>query len=176
VPPEGWLRDFPPGAVKYVTPPDGVDAASLLARFESADTDALLGMSTGAALRSPPIRPDPGDQGGPCPRALQDRRAAGGPRVLAAQRRRGHRLLPLRPRRDPLPGPGHREPAWRLAGLAGRDQLGWLDAELGDCAARPVLLFSHHPLETLVNDRRPPARTAGSWPPSCARCCLATRA
>ena len=35
-------------------------------------------------------------------------------------------------------------------------QLGWLEAELTACAARPVVLFSHHPLETLVNDRRPP--------------------
>ncbi len=35
-------------------------------------------------------------------------------------------------------------------------QLGWLAAELRTCATRPVLLFSHHPLETLVNDRRPP--------------------
>jgi hypothetical protein len=35
-------------------------------------------------------------------------------------------------------------------------QLGWLAAELTVCAGRPVLLFSHHPLETLVNDRRPP--------------------
>ncbi|MGN6794867.1 MAG: TIGR03767 family metallophosphoesterase, partial [Streptosporangiaceae bacterium] len=37
-------------------------------------------------------------------------------------------------------------------------QLGWLDAELTACQGqnRPVILFSHHPLETLVNDRRPP--------------------
>ena len=37
-------------------------------------------------------------------------------------------------------------------------QLSWLVAELRECAARPVLLFSHHPLETMVNDRRPAAR------------------
>lgn len=35
-------------------------------------------------------------------------------------------------------------------------QFSWLVAELRDCAARPVLLFSHHPLETMVNDLRPP--------------------
>jgi hypothetical protein len=34
--------------------------------------------------------------------------------------------------------------------------LGWLAGELTACAARPVLLLRHHPLETLVNDRRPP--------------------
>jgi hypothetical protein len=35
-------------------------------------------------------------------------------------------------------------------------QLGWLEAELRACADRPVVLFSHHPLETLVNGNRPP--------------------
>jgi hypothetical protein len=35
-------------------------------------------------------------------------------------------------------------------------QFGWLDRELTSCAVRPVVLFSHHPLETLVNDTRPP--------------------
>ncbi len=35
-------------------------------------------------------------------------------------------------------------------------QLSWLEAELAAHAARPVVLFSHHPLETLVNDTRPP--------------------
>jgi hypothetical protein len=35
-------------------------------------------------------------------------------------------------------------------------QLGWLDRELTACADRPVVLFSHHPIETLVNDTRPP--------------------
>jgi hypothetical protein len=37
-------------------------------------------------------------------------------------------------------------------------QLRWLNAELSACQdqRRPVILFSHHPLETLVNDRRPP--------------------
>src|SRR6202012_4657119 len=36
------------------------------------------------------------------------------------------------------------------------NQLSWLVSELRDCAGRPVLLFSHHALETMVNDRRPP--------------------
>ncbi len=35
-------------------------------------------------------------------------------------------------------------------------QLSWLHAELTACRDRPVILFSHHPIETLVNDRRPP--------------------
>jgi len=35
-------------------------------------------------------------------------------------------------------------------------QLSWLDRELTESHDRPVVLFSHHPIETLVNDRRPP--------------------
>ncbi len=35
-------------------------------------------------------------------------------------------------------------------------QLRWLEAELSASAARPVVLFSHHPLETMINDTRPP--------------------
>ena len=36
VPAEGWLQEFPVGAVKYVTPPDDIDAAEALRRFDSA--------------------------------------------------------------------------------------------------------------------------------------------
>jgi len=35
-------------------------------------------------------------------------------------------------------------------------QLDWPPGELTACRGRPVILFSHHPMETLVNDRRPP--------------------
>ncbi len=35
-------------------------------------------------------------------------------------------------------------------------QLDWLHYELTACRDRPVILFSHHPIQTLVNDRRPP--------------------
>ena len=35
-------------------------------------------------------------------------------------------------------------------------QFRWLEGELAASRDRPVILFSHHPLETLVNDRRPP--------------------
>jgi hypothetical protein len=41
-------------------------------------------------------------------------------------------------------------------GSLDQTQLDWLEAELTACAARPVILFSHHPLETMVNDTRPP--------------------
>ena len=49
VSPAGWLREFPVGAVKLVTPPDDIDAAELLARFDSADGDALAELARGSA-------------------------------------------------------------------------------------------------------------------------------
>ena len=56
-------------------------------------------------------------------------------------------------------------------------QLSWLEAELAASAARPVVLFSHHPLETLVNDTRPPgARPHACWPANCAPYCSPIRA
>ena len=40
-------------------------------------------------------------------------------------------------------------------GSLDRNQLAWLSAELARSAGRLVVLMSHHPLETLVNDREP---------------------
>lgn len=157
VPPDGWLRDFPPGGVKYVTPPDGVDAASLLARFESADTDALLDMGTGAVLR---VTPDPGrttvtradhirehvrSGGQPAGHGYSQRNADEGTAYYGFDHG-AIRCIVM----DTVNAHG----GWQ--GSLDATQLGWLDAELTACADRPVLLFSHHPLETLVNDRRPP--------------------
>jgi 3',5'-cyclic AMP phosphodiesterase CpdA len=48
VPPDGWLRDFPAGAVKFVSPPDRLDALDLAVRFEQSETDALLALQAGS--------------------------------------------------------------------------------------------------------------------------------
>jgi metallophosphoesterase (TIGR03767 family) len=56
VPAHGWRHDYPADAVKYVTPPDGIDAAEALRRFETAETDALLQLGTGQRLT---VTPDP---------------------------------------------------------------------------------------------------------------------
>jgi len=134
-----------------------VDAAGLLARFESADTDALLEMGTGAVLR---VTPDPGRT--PVTRADHVRehvRSGGQPAGHGYSRRNAdegtayygfdHGAIRCLVMDTVNPHGG-----WQ--GSLDATQLGWLDAELTACAARPVLLFSHHPLETLVNDRRPP--------------------
>jgi len=57
VPPAGWLHDLPAGPVKFVTPPDGVDPAGVLARFHSAQADALLELAGSVQLT---VTPDPG--------------------------------------------------------------------------------------------------------------------
>jgi metallophosphoesterase (TIGR03767 family) len=45
-------------------------------------------------------------------------------------------------------------------GSLDRPQLEWLRAELAAAADRPVMLLSHHPLETLLNDRNAPGEPA----------------
>jgi metallophosphoesterase (TIGR03767 family) len=157
VAPEGWLREFPVGNVKYVTPPDGVDASEVIRRFESADGAALAELASSAQLA---VTPDPG-------------RAT----VTRAEHVREH----FRPGGTPL-GHGYSKqnvaegtayysfdhgavrcivldtvnPHGGWQGSLDARQLRWLQAQLADAATRPVILFSHHPLETLVNDTRPP--------------------
>ena len=157
VPAAGWLRDYPAGAVKYVTPPDGIDAAEMLRRFDTAEADALVALAAGPRLA---VTPDPARV--PVTRTAHVRehfRTSGRPAGHGYTRRNADegtayygfdhgvvRCLVL----DTVNPHG----GWQ--GSLDGTQFGWLAAELAASAARPVLLFSHHPLETLVNDRRPP--------------------
>jgi metallophosphoesterase (TIGR03767 family) len=157
VPPAGWLRGFRSGPVKYVSPPDGLDAADLLARFERADGDALQEVSRGSRLR---VTPDPGRA--PVSRAdyvREHSRTAGTPAGHGFSRQNAAdgtayygfdhgavRCIVL----DTVNPHG----GWQ--GSLDATQLGWLEAELAACASRPVVLISHHPLQTLINDRRAP--------------------
>ena len=157
VPPEGWLHDYPVGAVKYVTPPDGIDAGDALRRFDASDPAALAELASGPRLA---VTPDPDRV--PVTRAShvhEHFRTSGTPVGHGYTRRNADegtayygfdhgvvRCLVL----DTVNPHG----GWQ--GSIDATQLGWLAAELTACAARPVVLFSHHPLETFVNDRRPP--------------------
>ena len=157
VTPEGWLRDFPVGAVKLVTPPDDVNAAELLARFESADGDALAELGRGVQLT---VTPDPG-------RATVTRADHIREHFTPASRPPGHGYSD-RNLTDGTAYYGFDHGAIRCVvldtvnhhggwqGSIDSTQLSWLEAELAANAARPVVLFSHHPLETLVNGTRPP--------------------
>jgi metallophosphoesterase (TIGR03767 family) len=156
VPAAGWLHQVPVTGVKYVTPPADIDAADVLRRFDASDGDALAGLIGGRSL---PVTPDPGRAA--ITRATHVRehfRTTGRPGGHGYSRRNADegtayygfdhgivRCLVL----DTVNPHG----GWQGSLDAG--QLDWLVAQLTGCAARPVVLFSHHPLETLVNDRRP---------------------
>ena len=157
VPAAGWLRDYPAGAVKYVTPPDGIDAAEMLRRFDTAEADALVALAAGPRLA---VTPDPA-------RVPVTRTAHVREHFRTSGRPAGHGY----PRRNADEGTAYYgfdhgvvrclvldtvNPHGGWQGSLDGTQFGWLAAELAASAARPVLLFSHHPLETLVNDRRPP--------------------
>ncbi len=157
VPSVGWLRDFPTGTVKYVSPPADLDAREALAGFDAANADALLELSRGRHLA---VTADPGRV--PVTRDLHVRehfRTAGTPAGHGYSQRNADegtayyafdhglvRCVVI----DTVNGHG----GWQ--GSLDATQFGWLAGELTRSAGRPVVLFSHHPLETLVNGTCPP--------------------
>jgi metallophosphoesterase (TIGR03767 family) len=157
VAPQGWLRDFPSGALKYVSPPDDLNVAELLARFAMAQDDALAEVTRGVQLT---VTPDPGRAPVTKQEYLREHFATTG-------RPAGHGYSP-RNLRDGTAYYGFDHgivrclvldsvnPHGGWQGSLDAPQLRWLEAELGRSPGRPVVLFSHHPLETLLNDRRPP--------------------
>jgi metallophosphoesterase (TIGR03767 family) len=157
VAPEGWLREFPVGDVKYLTPPDGIDPAEILTQFENANGDALVELARGAHLT---VTPDPA-------RSMVSRsdhvrehfRSAGQPAGHGYSQRNvadgtAYYGFDHGPIRCVVLDTVNPHGGWQ--GSVDARQLGWLQAELAASAARPVVLFSHHPLETLINDTRPP--------------------
>ena len=140
-----------------MTPPPDLDAAGALTRFDAADPAALAELSLGASI---PVTPDPGRA--PVTRATFVREHFAGP-----GRPRGHGYS----QRNADEGIAYYafdhgivrcvvldtvNPHGGWQGSLDATQFGWLDAELTASADRPVILFSHHPVQTLVNDRRPP--------------------
>ncbi len=157
VPATGWLRDFPTGNIKYVSPPQDLDAAEAVAQFDSANAEALLELSRGKHLA---ITADAGRA--PVTRQLHVRehfRTSGAPV--------GHGYS----QRNADQGTAYYSFDWGTVrcvvidtvnphggwqGSLDETQFGWLAAELTASAGRPVIIFSHHPLETMINDYRPP--------------------
>jgi metallophosphoesterase (TIGR03767 family) len=145
------------GSYKLITPPPALDAGDVLYRLEAGDVSALDELLTGDAIT---VTPDPlrrivsrnehldshlscdcrpsGHGYGP------DNRAAGICYYAfeASDRVRAIVLDTVNP-----------HGGWQ--GSLDEAQLAWLDAELTSAAGRLAVLFSHHPLETLVNDRAP---------------------
>jgi metallophosphoesterase (TIGR03767 family) len=156
VPPDGWLAGFPLGGVKLLTPPAGIDPAELLTSFNAADAGALAQLAGGRQLA---VTADPGrvtvDRGVhirehfrtgglPVGHGYGERNVADGTAYYGFD----HGVLRCLVLDTVNPHGG-----WQ--GSLDLSQLRWLEAELTACANRPVILFSHHPLETLVNDQRP---------------------
>jgi metallophosphoesterase (TIGR03767 family) len=157
VPAVGWLGDFLVGPAKFVTPPGDLDPAAVLTRFNAAETSALAELASGTHIA---VTPDPARR--PVTRATHVRehfRTPGSPDGHGYTRRNAdqgtayyafdHGIV-----RCVVLDTVNEHGGWQ--GSLDTSQLSWLVAELRDCAARPVLLFSHHPLETMINDLRPP--------------------
>ncbi|MGO8883821.1 MAG: TIGR03767 family metallophosphoesterase [Streptosporangiaceae bacterium] len=157
LPAAGWLAGFPAGGIKYVSPPDDIDPAATLISFDAAAADALADITRGPHLsvtpdpdrapvtRSAHIRAHFSTSGEPAGHGYSARNVDTGTAYYAFDRG-SVRCVVL----DTVNQHG----GWQ--GSLDADQLSWLHGELAGCAGRPVVLFSHHPLETLVNDRRPP--------------------
>ena len=157
VKPVGTVAEFAVGGIKLVTPPDDVDAAAMLARFSGAEADALTELARGTRLT---VTPDPGramitradhirehfqSAGQPAGHGYTARNVADGTAYYAFD----HGVI-----RCVVLDTVNHHGGWQ--GSIDETQLRWLEAELAASAARPVVLFSHHPLETMVNDTRPP--------------------
>ncbi|HWF81425.1 MAG TPA: TIGR03767 family metallophosphoesterase [Streptosporangiaceae bacterium] len=157
VPATGWLRNFGAGRVKFVTPPDDVDAGQALAGFESANAEALYELSRGRRLtvtadparipvtRDIHVKEHFSTTGTPVGHGYSQRNADEGTAYYAFDWGQVRCVV-----MDTVNHHG----GWQ--GSLDETQFGWLAAELDGCAERPVMLFSHHPLETLINDQRPP--------------------
>lgn len=157
VAPQGWLQRLPVGSVKLITPPDDVDADGVLARFEGGEADALAEFARGVRLR---VTPDPGratvtradhirehvqSAGAPAGHGYTARNEAHGTAYYAFD----HGVI-----RCVVLDTVNEHGGWQ--GSIDETQLRWLEAELVASDTRPVVLFSHHSLETMVNDTRPP--------------------
>jgi metallophosphoesterase (TIGR03767 family) len=155
--PDGLVAGFAVGSIKLVTPPDDLDAAEVLTRFSGAEADALAELARGARLA---VTPDPGRVMVTRPDHIREHfRSTGTPRGHGYTERNladgtayygfDHGVI-----RCVVLDTVNHHGGWQ--GSIDATQLSWLEAELAAHAARPVVLFSHHPLETLVNDTRPP--------------------
>lgn len=158
VPANQALADTLVGERKHITPPDRLDALDVLRRLDLGDHSAMAALGVGARTRT--VAPDPRRR--PVARAehvLEHFRTRGSPvghgfahpddsggRAWYAFDHGAIRCVVL----DTVNEHG----GWQ--GSIGADQLAWLISELVAAADRIVILFSHHPLESLVNARRAP--------------------
>jgi metallophosphoesterase (TIGR03767 family) len=157
VAPEEWMHEFLVGGVKFVTPPAGIDAGEVVRRFGAADGSVLATLAASAQLT---VTPDPGratvtradhvrehigSRGAPAGHGYGQQNLTEGTAYYGFD----HGVIRCLVLDTVNPHGG-----WQ--GSVDEGQVRWLQAQLAGSASRPVVLFSHHPLETLVNDTRPP--------------------
>ena len=162
IPPAGPLRAVTTGVTKLVTPPpdSDLDVLDLLRRLEDCDVSALWPLalkSTSTTVTADPARRPYTTRehiiehftttGSPVGHGYQPANLADGVAYYAYDQGPRLRCIVL----DTVNHHG----GWQ--GSLDPDQLAWLESELSaaDGNGRRAVLFSHHPLETLVNDRCP---------------------
>ena len=172
----GLAARLPGGPVKFVTPPDGLDAAELLRRFDDREADALLELAAGPQLQ---VTPDPGRT--PVHQGRRTSASTSGPRARPAGH--GYTRAQRRPRAPPTTASitarcvrcivlDTVNPHGGWQGSLDATQLGWLEAELtahgrpGRCCCSATTRWRRW---STTGGRQAP--TAGSWPTSCATSC-----
>jgi metallophosphoesterase (TIGR03767 family) len=145
------------GGYKLVSPPPTLDAGDVLARLEAGDVSALdeLAAGTGMLVKGDPERrivtrdehlaAHLGCGGHPSGHGYSEESLAAGICYYAFDANDRVRVIVL----DTVNPHG----GWQ--GSIDEAQLAWLDDELASAAGRLAVLFSHHPLETMVNERGP---------------------
>jgi metallophosphoesterase (TIGR03767 family) len=147
------LESVATGGFKLVTPPESIDAGDVLMRLEAGDVSALDELASGAAIA---VTPDPDRRSVTREEHLAEHLLSGGhgygEESLAAgicyyafDANERVRVIVL----DTVNPNG----GWQ--GSLDEAQLAWLEDELVSATGRLAVLFSHHPLETMVNDRAP---------------------
>jgi len=157
LPANGRLSTVGIGRWKLMAPPADLDPFEVLRRLTDGDAGVLAQLATG---RGEPVTPDPERRhatreewvglhlragGLPVGHGYTARNLVEETAYYAFDASRRVRCVVL----DTVNEHG----GWQ--GSLGQDQFDWLTAELERSADRFVVLMSHHPLQTMVNDRAP---------------------
>ena len=157
IPASADLEGIATGHHKIITPPENLDPPDVLTRLEDAEVGALAELAGGSAMT---VTPDPGrrlvskaqhlsahldSEGRPEGHGYRPENLVAGICYYAYDVGERVRVIVL-DTVDPHGGwQGSLDPA----------QLTWLQFQLAAAENRLVVLFSHHPLETMVNNRAP---------------------
>ncbi|BEP13808.1 TIGR03767 family metallophosphoesterase [Acidothermaceae bacterium B102] len=160
LPPVGMLAAVTVGVTKLVTPPQDIDVLDSLQRLEGGDTSALLPLvlkSTSSTVTADPTRRPFTTR----EHILEHFTTTGTPvghgyaqaNVDSEQAYYAYDVGDLL--RCIVMDTVNHFGGWQ--GSVDPEQLAWLDAELSaaDRSGKHAVLFSHHPVETMVNDRCP---------------------